>query len=118
MRMILFEAECAPPESTKMPSATANPPAKPAAVSAAPLSPNTTSPVTAAALAPSVTPITSGLASGLRSMDWKAAPEPPRASPAPSATSAVGSLVSRKMKLAGPRSAPSRIRTASTAEIW
>ena len=46
---------------------------------------------TAAALAPAEIPMMSGLASGLRSMVWKAAPAAPKASPASRPARARGS---------------------------
>ncbi len=45
-------------------------------------------------------PITSGLASGLRSMVWNSAPDSPNAAPISVPTTARGSLCSITMKLA------------------
>lgn len=52
---------------------------------------------TAAALAPRLTPITSGLASGLRRVAWKIAPPTPKARPTRTASTARGSLDSSTM---------------------
>ena len=46
---------------------------------------------------PALTPMTSGLASGLRSVVWKMAPPTPNASPTSTASTARGSLVSIRM---------------------
>lgn len=54
--------------------------------------------ITAPAEEPSVTPITSGLASGLRSRVWKMVPESPKAVLTSSATTAVGRRWSITMK--------------------
>src|SRR5699024_5475016 len=54
--------------------------------------------MTAPAEAPTVTPITSGLARGLRSRVWNVVPESPKAVPASTATTATGSRWSMTMK--------------------
>lgn len=56
--------------------------------------------VTAAALAPELMPMTSGLASGFRSMVWNSAPASPKAIPIMVPVTARGSLFSITMKLA------------------
>ena len=72
---------------------------------------------TAAVLAPRLTPITSGLASALRSVVWKIAPLTPRAAPTMTASRARGSLVSIRMYVAPGMSAPKRIRKKSGTVI-
>ncbi|KOG53542.1 hypothetical protein ADK76_27290 [Streptomyces griseoflavus] len=70
-------------------------PASAPAETAVPPSPSATMQVAAAALAPEVMPMTSGLASGLRTRLWKIAPDMPNPRPASSPVSTRGSRMSR-----------------------
>ena len=88
-------------------------PATAATETPTPSTPRTTMVNTAAALAPWLTPMTSGLASGLRSVVWKMAPLTPKADPTSTASTARGSLVSISTYDAPGISAPNRIRKKS-----
>ena len=75
---------------------------------------STRMPMTAAALAPELMPMTSGLASGLRSIVWNVDPARPNASPTISPVSARGSRSVPTVKDAPSTSAP--MITATTSE--
>ena len=84
-----------------------------ATVTGVPRTPRTTTAMTAPALAPSVMPRTSGLASGLRSMTWKAQPAAPNAAPARTAMRARGRVDSIRTKDAPGICSPPMMRIAS-----
>ena len=106
----------APPRPAKpwMVAATATAPANATSATGVPVQPSRTTAKTAAALAPRLMPRTSGLASGLRSIDWNAAPADANAAPARTAMQARGSVDSMKMKDAPGMVVPVIIRMPST----
>ena len=85
----------------------------PATERADPFSDRTTIAKTADALAPSEMPSMSGLASGLRRVDWKIAPAAPKATPASTPRTARGSFDSIMMNVAPGISSPPTIRKKS-----
>ena len=74
---------------------------------------STTMAKAAAALAPELMPMTSGLASGLRSIVWKVTPARPKQSPATTASAARGSRSRPTVKDAPGTSSPSTTRGTS-----
>ncbi len=99
-----------------MSDAASTAPESAARVTGVPRHPSTTTETTAPALAPRVMPSTSGLASGLRSITWKAAPAAPKAAPASTAITARGNVDSRSTNDAPGTCSPPRMRTASGSE--
>jgi hypothetical protein len=75
-------------------------PPAPQSATSTPSASSSTKAKVAAALAPMPTPMMSGEASGLRSAPWKIAPATPKARPTSTASTARGSFVSIRMKVA------------------